>query len=82
MKGPDELLIINENKRDLYEKLILIKYEYRQVIVLSYFEGFSNNEIAFIMKKTKHQVENLLYRAKNALKNKLIKAEDNKLEEL
>ncbi len=82
VKGPDELLIINENKRDLYEKLILIKYEYRQVIVLSYFEGFSNNEIAFIMKKTKHQVENLLYRAKNALKNKLIKAEDNKLEEL
>lgn len=80
--SPDELFMMNEEKKYLHQKLRSIKIEYRQVIILSYFEEFSNSEIAFIMKKTKRQIENLLYRAKISLKNELIKLEDDKLEEL
>jgi RNA polymerase sigma-70 factor (ECF subfamily) len=48
-----------------------LKTEYRQVLYLSYFEGFSNAEAAIIMKKSKRQIETLLYNAKKALKTEL-----------
>lgn len=47
--------------------------DYRQVLYLAFFEDFSNEEIAKIMHKNKRQVENLLYRAKQSLKNELLK---------
>ena len=50
-----------------------LKPEYFQVLYLVYFEDFSNKEIATIMKKNKRQIENLIYRAKNALKSELEK---------
>ena len=40
---------------------------------LAYFEGFDNPQIARIMKKSKRQIENLLYQAKKALKSELCK---------
>ena len=45
--------------------------DYRQVLYLSYFEDFNNGQIAKIMKKSTRQVENLLYRSKQALKKEL-----------
>ena len=48
-----------------------LKTEYRQVLYLSYFESFSNAETALIMKKTKRQIEALLYNAKKALNSEL-----------
>ena len=47
--------------------------DYRQALYLSFFEGFSNEETARIMKKNKRQIENLLYRAKQSLKSELTK---------
>ncbi len=47
--------------------------DYFQVLYLVYFENFSNTETAAIMKKNKRQIENLIYRAKQALKSELEK---------
>jgi RNA polymerase sigma-70 factor (ECF subfamily) len=48
-----------------------LRSEYRQVLYLSFFEGFSNEEAAVIMKKSKRQIETLLYNAKKALRSEL-----------
>ena len=50
-----------------------LSYEYRQVLFLVYFEDFSNEQVATIMKKSKRQIENLIYRAKKSLKQWLEK---------
>lgn len=52
-----------------------LKSDYAQVLFLVYFEGFNNTQVARIMKKSKRQIENLLYQAKKALKNELNKEE-------
>ena len=73
--------MIDEWKITVHRALGKIKYEYRQVLYLSFFEEFSNDEIAIIMKKNKRQIENLLYRSKLSLKTELEK-EGFKYEEL
>ena len=61
----------SEQKRQLHKALGKINAEYSQVLYLTYFEGFSNSEAATIMKKSNKQIENLIYRAKAALKKDL-----------
>ena len=63
--------IKSEEKRLLHQALHRLKPDYRQVLYLTYFEGFSNAETALVMKKTKRQIETLLYNAKKALKSEL-----------
>lgn len=63
--------IKSEQKRIVHKALHSLKSEYRQVLYLSYFEEFSNAEAALIMKKSKRQIEALLYNAKQALKSEL-----------
>lgn len=63
--------IKSEQKRMVHQALHKLKLEYRQVLFLNYFEGFSIVEIALIMKKSSRQVETLLYNAKKALKSEL-----------
>lgn len=46
---------------------------YRQVLWLTYFEGFNHRQTAAIMGKTVHSIDTLVYRARNALKRNLIK---------
>ena len=60
-----------EQRIMLHRCLGRLEENYRQVLYLSYFEELSNTETARIMKKTNRQVENLLYRAKQALKKEL-----------
>lgn len=48
-----------------------LKPEYRQILWLIYFEGFTNREAAVIMKRSSHSVETLVYRAKRALRAQL-----------
>ena len=55
----------------MHQVLHRLKLEYRQVLYLSYFEGFSNSEAALIMKKSDRQIKDLLYNAKKALKSEL-----------
>ena len=48
-----------------------LKPEYRQVLWLIYFEGFSSREAAAVMKRSTHSVDTLVYRARLALKAQL-----------
>ena len=68
-----------DEKKQLYQAIDKLKPEYRQVIYLIYIEGFSNTETADIMKKSKKQTGELLYRAKKALK-KILEKEDGSYE--
>ena len=63
--------IQTEQKRMVHTALHQLKAEYRQVLFLSFFEGFSISEIALIMKKNQKQIKNLLYKAKIALRSEL-----------
>lgn len=62
-----------EQKIILHKALNSLKSEYRQVLYLTYFEGFDISEAAIIMKKNKKQINNLLYRAKQSLRSTLEK---------
>ena len=69
----ENIYIQNERKIIVHKALTAIKPEYRQVLWLAYFENFSNEEVAQVMNKSKRQIENLLYRAKQSLKSTLNK---------
>lgn len=65
--------IKEEQKIMVHRALANLKRDYRQVLYLSFFEELSNEETAVVMRKSKRQVENLIYRAKQALKKELEK---------
>lgn len=64
--------ILQEDKRIIHRVMKTLKQEYRQVLWLIYFEGFSCSEAGKIMGKSAHNTETLVYRARHALKSKLI----------
>lgn len=59
---------------ELYRALGAIREDYREAVYLVYLEGFSADECAVILKRSKKQVYNLLARGKAALR-KLLKEE-------
>ncbi len=65
--------IRTEDKLMLHKSMDKLSREYKTVLWLVYFEGFSNGEAAFTLKKTNRQITNLLYRAKQSLKSVLEK---------
>ncbi len=77
----EKLYIIEERKIAVHRALKRLRSEYRQVLWLIYFEGFSNADAAAVMNKSARQMKNLIYRAKSALKSELDK-EDFVYEEL
>ena len=70
---PEADYIREETKRALYRCIGRLNTDYRQALTLSYFEGQDNGQIAAVMKKNKRQIENLLSRARAALKKELEK---------
>ena len=48
-----------------------LKPDYSQVLYLKFFAELSNQESAKVMGKSKRQIENLLYQAKQALRAEL-----------
>lgn len=62
-----------EQNRMLLQAMAQLPPAYRQVLWLTYFEGFDHRQTAAIMGKTVHGIDTLVYRARNALKQKLIK---------
>lgn len=60
------------NKK-VYKEMLALPQDYRTVLYLTYYQGFSVDEIRSALGKNKKQVYNLLSRAKAALKEKLIK---------
>lgn len=65
--------IKEEQRITLHRAMKRLSSDYCQVLYLTYFEGFDNSGAAKIMKKTNRQIENLVYRAKKALKAELDK---------
>ena len=63
--------IKSEQKRLVHQALHNLKLEYRQVLYLTYFKGFSKTEAALIMKKNERQIKDLLFNSKKALKTEL-----------
>jgi RNA polymerase sigma-70 factor (ECF subfamily) len=65
--------LAEERKIVVHRALKKLHPEYRQVLWLIYFDGFSSAEAGLVMKKTTRQMKNLVYRAKSALKSELDK---------
>ncbi len=61
--------IKKEQKITLYHSMQKLSPVYRQVLWLTYFEGLSIKETAIILKKSNHNIETLVYRAKKSLKS-------------
>lgn len=59
--------------KKVYKAMLSLPQDYRTVLYLSYYQGFSVDEIRASLGKNKKQVYNLLSRAKAALKEILIK---------
>ena len=62
-----------ERKIIVHQALSQLAPDYRAILWLVFFEGFSSKEAANILKKSDRQMKNLLYRAKQSLKSELDK---------
>ncbi len=69
----EQSYIQEEQRIIVHQALEKLPLDYRQVIWLIYFEEFSHEETGKIMKKNSRQIRNLLYRAKQSLKEALQK---------
>ncbi|MDE7107778.1 MAG: RNA polymerase sigma factor, partial [Clostridiales bacterium] len=67
----DALKVVRDEK--VYKAMLTLPQDYRNVLYLTYYQGFSVDEIVSALGKNKKQVYNLLSRAKAALKQLLIK---------
>ncbi len=70
---PESAYIREERKLRIHRAMQTLKSEYRQVLWLRYFEGFSAKETGRIMRKSPHNIETLTYRARQALKAELLR---------
>lgn len=69
----EQSIIKNEQQTNLHKSLRKIKKDYRDVLYLIYFEEMSYEEAGIILKKSNKQIKNLAFRAKQALKDTMIK---------
>ena len=65
--------IKDETKIQVHKALAKLPRDYRQVLWLIYFEEMTNAEASAVMNKSDRQIRNLIYRAKQALKEELMK---------
>ena len=70
-KTPEDLILTDERKRAVHTALAALPEDQRAAVHLVYFEDMSYKEAATVMKKSAKQVDNLLYRAKTALRTLL-----------
>ena len=66
--SPEERLLLDAQKQAVNAALGQLSEEMRLAVHLVYFEQFSAEEAARVLKKNRKQVYNLLYRAKNMLR--------------
>ncbi len=72
----EDEFIKKERLAQLNRALEKLSTDYRTVLHLIYFEDMSYMQAAAVMKKNKKQIENLVYRAKIALKKEFEKEAD------
>lgn len=70
-KDLEEQYIKEEQRITIRRVMSVLNSDYCQVLYLTFFEGFDNSDTARVMKKSNRQIENLVYRAKKALKSEL-----------
>ena len=70
-KSVEDILLSEENKRALYRALDTLSPEEKSILTLIYFAGLKPGEAARAMRKSRKQGENLIYRAKQKLKQEL-----------
>ena len=64
----EEMLLVDQRKRTVSKAMAQLSEEVRLVIHLVYFAQLTPDEAAKVLKKSRKQVYNLLYRGKNALR--------------
>ena len=67
----EKSFLAEERKIFLHQSMRKLKPEYQQILWLIYFENLSNKQAAAIMKKSVHNIETLVYRARKSLKSQL-----------
>ena len=67
----EEIVIQNERAAMLHKTLADMPEDYREVLYLLYIERQSYDDIARIMRKSRKQIDNLAYRARQAMRNVL-----------
>lgn len=67
----EEEVLLDERKRALERELQALPEEMREAVHLVFFEGLSYEEAAGVMHKNRKQIDNLLTRAKAALRTNL-----------
>ena len=68
---PEEAQIRTDREKALHEAMAKLPEDMQTALYLSYFEDMTYEEIARVMKKNKKQVDNLLYRGKERLRELL-----------
>ncbi len=63
--------IKEQQKIIIHHAMNKLKSEQRQVLWLIYFENFSQKQVASVMRKSVHSIEQLVYRAKKSLRKQL-----------
>ena len=66
--GPEELFLAGEQAAEIGKAIRAIPREYQEVLRLLYLEHLRYDEIAQLMHKNRKQIDNLAYRARQALK--------------
>ncbi len=69
--GLEQTMVKTETDRAVHRCLARLPARYATVLHLAYFEEMKNAEIAAVLHKTRRQVENLLTRARQALRREL-----------
>ncbi len=70
---PEALFLKKERERQLHRAMGRLKPNYRAALHLVYFEELSYEEAGQVLHMSKKQIENLVYRGKNALRADLEK---------
>lgn len=68
---PEMDILREESNRQLYQAMECLKAEYRQILILLYFEDMSHEDAAHVMSKSRKQIYNLAQRSRKALKEEL-----------
>lgn len=65
--------LCQERRIAVHRALGRLRSEYGDALYLKFFEELTNEQIAHVMKRSRRQIENLIYQAKRALKRELEK---------
>lgn len=69
----EKAAIASDERREIAAAMSKIDKNYREALMLVFYEGLSGDDAAKVMNKNKKQMANLIYRAKAALKKELTK---------